>query len=616
MFIRRCFSTTIFLFAYVILILKPALCQTPIEITTPMSPTPWSLLERRLLIENTRFAEAFAEKYINPVNGYFECEEHWGGSDGPDDIMENMYNWPLMYMLGAPQSTLDLFKFIWEGHIKQYSELGMFYKEFITSFDWEHNGEGYAAFELLPLSDPEDRLTQERIIRFANFYTGRDTTTHNYDPEHKIIRSIHNGSKGPRLTATTEDWSDRENIPIFNDHDWTQVQGDVPMNLHATTLVLNAYALTGDRHYKDWVFEYTGAWLDRTRKNNWNIPSIVGLNGKVGEGWDGKSYGGLMGWDWVFGGWFILGRGMRIGFNNAYFLSHDNNYINALRKQGENLLKNRVKKDNKWHFLNKFGGDGWYEEIPVARGRSSIFEALFAEIYYWTLDKNDLESFFDACQLDETRRRTESIQIYEYEKRFEGGNEILWFDFLNGDYPDYPTKALTEAIERNRIKTESLRKDTTTPDTRRADTPVRAGIVGVSTGALVNLTLGGLQPMWSGAPLFCELRYFDSVNRRPGLPEDTAALVTSIKPQTVTVTLINICQTEPREVIVQTGGCAEHRCEKVEINGRFYSVNKRFFTVRLAPGAGAELVIHRTRFANEPTFAFPWHGDRVPLWND
>ena len=55
-----------------------------------------------------------------------------------------------------------------------------------------------------------------------------------------------------------------------------------------------------------------------------------------------------------------------------------------------------------------------------------------------------------------------------------------------------------------------------------------------------------------------------------------------------------------------------HCCYCVEINGKTYQINKRYFNVRLAPGSGAEVVIHYRHFANKPTLAFPWHGDMVP----
>jgi len=40
-------------------------------------------------------------------------------------------------------------------------------------------------------------------------------------------------------------------------------------------------------------------------------------------------------------------------------------------------------------------------------------------------------------------------------------------------------------------------------------------------------------------------------------------------------------------------------------------VNRKFFEVRLQPGTAVTLDMAMRRFANQPTYAFPWHGDTV-----
>ena len=590
--------------------------ETPVvRVQTPMAPPAWAAMERTLLRENSRLMEVFARKYVNPANGYLEVVEHWGGADGPDDAMENFYNWPMVYILGGPRESLDLFRFVWEGHLRQYTALNMFYREFITSFDWEHNGEGYAPFFLMPLADPDEARTRERMVRFADFYTGRDPSTKNYDPEHKIIRSILNGSRGPKMEATPEYWGDREDRDYFRrSGDWTRVKGDVPMNLIATSLATNAYLLTGDDHYRDWVLEYIGAWRERAAANNGWVPSIVGVNGVVGDGWDGKWYGGLMGWNWTFGGWAILGRGVRIGFKNAALLG-GLEYIEPLRDQGRRLLEARVRTDKGLLFRDKYGDEGPY--APLGDHADSQTEALYGDIYLLSLDKGDLETFYEASSPKPEARRADPMWRYEYEAgRFEGGNEIGWVDFLQGRDAGYPERALRDALLRIRWHGEAIEKDRSTPDTRLADTPhqIRAskeaplGAIGAVTGALVNLTLGGTQPLWCGGLLHSELRYFDPERRRPGLPEDVAALVTAIEPEFVKVVLVNLAQTAPREVIVQTGAYGEHTCDRVEAGQASTAVGGRWFVVELAAGAGGELTIYRRRFTGRPAARFPWQG--------
>ena len=593
------------------LLAASARAETAIQVSTPMPPPAWAFMERTLLEENMRLMDVFVDKYVDPSNGYQEIIEHWGGADGPDDAMESFYNWPLVYILGGPGRSLELFRFVWDGHIRQYTEAGMYYREFITSFDWEHNGEGLEPFLLLPLADPYHPRTRERTVRFANFYTGRDETTKNYDPKHKIIRSILNGSKGPKLEATPLDWGEPPGDRYFRESgDWTQVKGDVPINLLATSLPVNAYILTGDHHYRDWVLEYTEAWRQRTMDNGGNIPSIVGLNGKVGEGWDGKWYGGLMGWNWVFGGWGILGRGPRIGFSNAILVGGGSKYLDALRSQGKNLLDNRVQTDDGPRFYNQYGDQGWHQPSG-----GSYFEALYSDIYLTSLDERDLKNLYEASWPPPAQRRNKRVWKYEYEDgRFEGGNEIAWIDYLEGDDPDYPVRALGDALERIRRAVTDIRSDPSTPDTRQADTPhiikvsedSPRGVIGVAVGALTNLTLGARHPHWSGGLLYSELRYFDPARRRAGLPLDVSALVTGISREAVKLTLVNLNQTDATEVIVQCGAYGEHRCEQVEAGGESVSVKGRWFRVELAPGAGGELTIQRTKYANQPTFAFPW----------
>ncbi len=73
-----------------------------------------------------------------------------------------------------------------------------------------------------------------------------------------------------------------------------------------------------------------------------------------------------------------------------------------------------------------------------------------------------------------------------------------------------------------------------------------------------------------------------------------------------TVTLVNTNPIEAREVVVQAGGYGEHRFESVTVGGKKTVFQGPVLTVRLEPGAGARLELGMTRYANKPTFAFPW----------
>ena len=155
-----------------------------------------------------------------------------------------------------------------------------------------------------------------------------------------------------------------------------------------------------------------------------------------------------------------------------------------------------------------------------------------------------------------------------------------------------------------------MRADTTTPDTRLSDD--MNGINPATTESLTRLMLGGLPTGRSCHALHSRLRYFDAHRRRAGLPEDVGALVEKLGADEVTVSLVNASPVYERTVVVQGGAYAEHRLDRVTLGESAAGVTEAYgadhsaFSVRLAPGCGAQLKIALKRYANPPTFAFPW----------
>jgi len=191
-----------------------------------------------------------------------------------------------------------------------------------------------------------------------------------------------------------------------------------------------------------------------------------------------------------------------------------------------------------------------------------------------------------------------------------------WTAYLASADAAYPLAAFQQGLEEIRRTTARLRADTSTPDFPPHATR-GAGMNPVSTGALINLTLGGNDPNGSGhgpLPLHTQLRHFDPDRRRAGLPEDVAALVERITPEGVTLTLVNTSPFHARTVTIQAGGYGEHHFTTVAVAGRTIQVDAPFVTVRLVPGAHDTLTMGMRRYAHQPTLAFPWDrtgtGDR------
>ncbi len=579
--------------------------ETVLTIATPMAPPYWALLERALLQAATAACQEFFARYFDE-RGYLKCVPRWGGDDGPDDAAENLLNWPLLYALGAPESVLTLYRRGWEGHLRQYTEArttvvplareGMYYKEFIVCFDWFHTGEGLSAFILEGLADPTDRAFQQRTQRYAGFYLNEDPEAPNYDPDRRLIRSLFNGSRGPLLRpATPVDWagdpieiagrftplhgerSYQEMLAHFRDY--TDIVGDHPLNLGATTLAFNAYALTGAEKYRRWLLEYVDAWVERTRANEGIIPTNIGLDGTIGGACGGRWYGGVYGWGFSVPA--VPGPGLAhrpafqqrafYGFANALLLTGDMAYVEVWREMLDRVNAQARVVEGRRLYPHMYGDQGWYLFTPEPFNPGAL------ELYFWTLDR-------DLLALLPPKPR--------------------WLAFLDGEDPAYPVEALQRDLEEVRARVAGLRQDPRTPDTTLSDDPNQFNPA--LTGTLTQLMLGGLPTGRAGYPLHCRLRYFDPVRRRPGLPPDVGALVERLAADSVTVTLVNLDPLQSREVIVQGGAYAEHQITTVRLGERTIPVDRSHVTVHLAPGAGARLVIGQRRYANPPTFAFPW----------
>jgi hypothetical protein len=571
--------------AAVAFVMAVAACAQVVSIDTPMVPPDWAYAERALLAESARAAVEFAAKYTDS-RGYFRGVERWGGNDGPDDVMETFHNWPLLYALGAEERILAIYERIWEGHLDQYQRAkapstemardGMYWREFPTAFDWEHNGEGLQAFYHYGLCRPRDRTYRQRAIRYAGFYEGDDPLAPNYDKKLRIIRSLHNGSRGSKITpASVYDWGG-ETVPGSDRHTRYQtaanIRGDHPLNLCATTLGMTAYLLTGDGKHRDWVLEYSGAWRDRILENKGNVPTNIGLDGRIGGEWDGKWYGGTFGWnfDRTTSTRNYYMRGVRIAMGSAYLLTRDASYLNPLIRQLENLYAAKKVENGRTLLPNKHGDQGWWGYTP-----NQHFDVQ-RDLYLWTLEQARLEHIANDP----------------------------WIAYLRGKNPGYPAEALRAGLSDVRRRVAGFRNDPSTPDTRAADDAQRYNPV--VTTPLVNLMLGANDPGTPGNLLHARLRYFDPERRRAGLPEDVAALVDTLEDQAATVTLVNLSQTQERSVVVQAGAYGEHNVLEVAVGGKVYPVNHSSFTVRLAHGAGARLRIGMRRYVNPPALDFPW----------
>jgi hypothetical protein len=250
-------------------------------------------------------------------------------------------------------------------------------------------------------------------------------------------------------------------------------------------------------------------------------------------------------------------------------MTGDQSYVDVWRKTIEAVNANSKIVDGKTLYPHMHGGDGWYgyDEMPYSQGA--------LDVYYWSMDMAD--------------------------RKFVPPSE--WLDFLDGNRSDFPVAAMAQEFESIRLKMKGVDEDTTSRDTRLSDNTLQFNTANLT--CLTQLMMGAITPRY-GEPLHARVRYFDPGNQRAGIPEDVAALVERMTDTTTTLSLVNLDQSNPKKLVVQTGAYAEHQLTSVELDGETYPQDRPHFTVTLSPGTGSTLTIHHNRYANQPTLNHPW----------
>jgi hypothetical protein len=260
-----------------------------------------------------------------------------------------------------------------------------------------------------------------------------------------------------------------------------------------------------------------------------------------------------------------------MGFRSAFLLTGDDKYLDVWRKQFDAINANRKMAGGRWVYPRMYGDQGWYDWHPEP----------YAE---------------------------KALELYALSMRADDAKRVPpdpWLNYLRGENRNYPERSLQQDLQRIRTRIIEIRADPTTPDTRLSDDPMHLNPASVKS--LVELTLGGVHPGIGGNTLTARVRYFDPDQRRPGLPEDVAALVERLTADDATLTLVNINQLQQRTLIVQGGAYGEHEITSASASRQETAVNAPHLRIALAPGCGAKLTLKFQRHRLPPTLAFPWH---------
>jgi hypothetical protein len=645
-----------------------------ITASTPTFPPPtWAILQRQLIDLMNDATAPFLARYVRENGELIWRDGGTNSRDGADDFYESAYNWPLFYLLGGGDHLLEQGQRIWDGVTRQLSRAGMLYKEYELGYDQFHQGESYIYFYFLCLADPTNPRNRARAQRFAGLYLNEDPAAPNYDPTHKIIRAAHNGSGGPRWGFSDEaepsyNWGPGMRVYGLPYHDFPDIQhyddlqdpakarrmgqamhermgqGDVAGNLIATSLMANAYLMTGAEKYRNWIVDYVDAWRERAAANGGLLPDNVGLSGQVGETMNGKWYGGLYGWTWPHG-YYNIGMAATVAGINAYLATGDDAYLDLPRSQFDHIWALGEEKDVRT--LEMSLGHHWLGTAPeiksgteaAAEEEHLIFVAPYRYGDHGWFDYQPLSpvyptALWNVSQREEDWQRIEALRKVEkydwrrvipFRNKEDGGHDQPWLRYLAGDNPTYPEAILRATYASVLRRLALIAADDA--DLTQVNIHHWQEHNPIICEALVQLTLGAPQIIYNGGLLHTRLRYFDADRQRPGLPQDVAALVETLAPERTVVTLVNLSPFAARTVIVQAGGFGEHRFDAVTYDVRTsdypgshkhyapppletrletVAVRDHLLQVQLPPGTQITLDLATARYVNQPSYNQPF----------
>ncbi len=613
----------------------------------------WAIQQRLLIRELQASVDPFLERYVQ--DDRLLWRDTWPNSrDGADDFYESVYNWPLLYLLTGHTRLRELGQRLWDGITAQLTALGPVLHEYERGYDQFHQSESYIYFYLQCLADPDHARNRQRAQRFAGLYLGEDPAAPNYDPQRRLIRAPHNGSGGPRWGYTDAmparyayspgmatyglPYLDVPGIRAYDDlRDPEKAlrmgavmqermgRGDVAGNLAVTSLVTNAFLMTGQEKYRTWVLSYLEAWCERAARNGGLLPDNVGLSGAIGEYLEGRWYGGLYGWSWPHG-YYNIGQAATVACANACLLTGDDSYLDLARTQYDRIMDLGA-----WHRIDK-------QQMSMPGHWIDQFQALPADQDHMFLVpyRHNEEGWFDwqpmgpmypfalwnltggAADRERIRRLQEAEScdwspVFSYRLKEDAGHEKPWLMFLEGQNPNYPEQILEASRLQVRQRLEQIRTDRA--DLSQVHIHHWQQHNPVTTEALVQLTLGAPQHLYNGGLLHVPIRHFDGTSGNPGLPPDVAVLVCARTETAITLEIVNTSHDRSRSLRIQAGAFGEHQFTAIDSHvcpdyaipvgpaPAARAVANTQVQVELPPHRACKLTLGLQRFAHAPGYA-------------
>jgi hypothetical protein len=290
---------------------------------------------------------------------------------------------------------------------------------------------------------------------------------------------------------------------------------------------------------------------------------------------------------------------------NAALLTGDFTQLDLFRSQLDWLWAQGHESGGEWHLPFYRDDHGW-------RGYRPIDPRL--PVAVWSLTQQDE----DAARVERfpNRGRWDAVQDFGWGDEANAG---AWQRFVTsqaGHLPAFPEQVLQAGYRHMVRRLQAMRDDPLDPRdwpaVNRFENDVHHWLNRnpVSCEGLVQTMWGTPMPIYHGGLLHAQLRYFDEVEGRAGLPADVAALVERVDAHGVVVQLINLDPARDKRVIVQGGSFGEHVITRVSdtagTDQRMTEMDAVHLRVELAPAASWYARIDLRRFARTPSYATVW----------
>ena len=671
----------------------------------------WAILERDYL-KLASHAPEMLKDYLTEEGEIFwpDCVKDFQtfAYGNVDNAFEGFQSFPLLYMLGGDEKILEYAKKEYHALVRQFStkkkigtgipqeeaeKLGrdtLLVDGVFPELDWMHIGESCLFLYHLLLADPTDESIRNALMKYATYFLCENPEgfESNYDPEYKVFRSGYLGANGPAYERYKQPyrlshWMDYYGLPFYDvegvhtywdlaKKECAEAMGkvyderlshcDTITGLLSTSLAVNAYMLTGEKRFRDFVLEYVGAW--RKRGEGYEvIPDNAGPHGIVGETLGGRFYGSHYGYTLPHGYYFVEDALIVGGENERFFTGRKDSvdwardlydslidrfaipaeeggvYIplkradegSALEYVGNEKMPNTSKDlqfDPEPRHVRFEQVDGWYEfGAPTPSHWGHIYAASRS-----SEDAKRMEEILSPGKL--------TVDVKNISAKYKGGQHGAYVMYLEGKNASYPEDIMSHSIsqfyrqaailekekagvsagygyEPDNDEEWQMLKDITREIHEKTGIPFDETVVHsyfqtfmlyrtpLSMEGLLNLTMGAMAPVYNGGLIQAQLRYFDRDQNRPGLPEGVAALISSITEEGVTLTLANTDVFQAHTLVMQGGAYGEHDILEIKIDNEITPVNGKWAEITLGAGSVVEMQITMKRHANEPSLEEP-----------